>query len=96
MIRSRVTSVKFNIRGMYESLECGACGLFEESQSHILDCSQQNKIKMNQEIRYKIVFNGTVHDQLKVERVFKDNVDTLEEMRTKQEEYCEYFPNGTI
>ena len=36
-LRCRVTEAKVNLRGKYDNLECGACGLEEENQQHILD-----------------------------------------------------------
>ena len=37
--------------------------------------------EINADIRYKKIFNGTVHDQLKIARIFKDNFDALENMK---------------
>ena len=34
-LRSRMTEVKINYRGSYETSECGACKENEESQLHI-------------------------------------------------------------
>ena len=33
-LRCRVTEAKINLRGKYDNLECGACGLEEETQQH--------------------------------------------------------------
>ena len=38
-LRSRMTKLKKNYEGMYDDLECSACGEEEESQQHILECS---------------------------------------------------------
>ena len=44
-MRCRVTEAKTNLKGKYDNLECGACGLAEESQHHILECEVLNENK---------------------------------------------------
>ena len=48
-LRCRVTKTKINLRGKYDDLECEACGLEEESQQHIIECTELNKTKKEQE-----------------------------------------------
>ena len=44
-LRCKVTEVKVNLKGSYDYLECGACGLEEESQKHIIQCEKLNQVK---------------------------------------------------
>jgi hypothetical protein len=39
-LRSRVTYLKLNYKGIYDSYECEACGLEDESQEHIFKCNE--------------------------------------------------------
>ena len=64
-LRCRVTEAKNNSKGKYDNLECGACGLFEENQQHILECKVLNKEKSTEEIKYENLLNGTVEEKLK-------------------------------
>ena len=45
-LRCRVTKVKTNLKGLFDTHECGACGREEESQKHIIKCT---KLSMNTE-----------------------------------------------
>ena len=76
-MRCRVTDVKINIKGKYDSLECGACGLAEESQQHIIECEKISDNKHTKVI-YEKLLNGTVEDKLKIARAFKENFEKLE------------------
>ena len=51
-LRCRVTEAKINLRGKYDNLECGACGLEEETQQHIMKCKVLNKNKEEEDIDY--------------------------------------------
>ena len=46
-LRSRVTDVKINLRGKYETLECTVCKDEEESQMHIMECREIVKLRNN-------------------------------------------------
>ena len=59
-MRCRTTEAKVNPRGKYDNLECGACGLEEESKQHILYCTELNKDKPEQDLKYETIFNGNV------------------------------------
>ena len=39
-LRSRTIDVKLNFRGQHNNIWCISCGLFPESQSHLLQCPQ--------------------------------------------------------
>ena len=42
------------------TVECGACGLVEESQQHIVKCKVLNNNKVKEDIKYEKLINGTV------------------------------------
>ena len=46
-IRSKVTNVKMNLKGLYDSFECEVCKDEDETQKHIYECKQIWKIKGN-------------------------------------------------
>ena len=57
-LRSRVTKVKTNTRGMYETYECDACETEEETQEHVSQCKKLTN--MNIELNYEKIFNGSI------------------------------------
>ena len=76
-LRCRVTNVKNNLKGKYDSLYCRGCKISEESQKHIVqDCKILNEGKEN--IEYEKIFNGTVLEKLKIARKFQENFIKLE------------------
>ena len=44
-MRGRVTELKTNFKGKYESFECDACKIEDETQKHIIECKEINKEK---------------------------------------------------
>ena len=46
-LRSGVTDVKINFKGMHESFECEMCDGNEETQKHILKCTRLMKMNKN-------------------------------------------------
>ena len=83
-LRCRVTEAKNNKKGKYDNLECGACGLFEENQQHILECKVLNKEKSTEEIKYGNLLNGTVEEKLKIARKFRENFSILEKIKKEE------------
>ena len=80
-LRSRTINVKRNLKGMYDNLDCTACGTEEETQEHVLKCKELNKNRENNNIEYEKLFNGTVNDKLMIAKAFKENYDLLENMK---------------
>ena len=79
-LRCRVTEAKINLRGKYDNLDCGACGLEEESQQHIMKCKVLNKNKEEEDIDYEKLYNGTVTEKLKIAHKFEFFLSNLERM----------------
>ena len=78
-LRCRVTKVKNNMRGNYDSLYCRGCKIAEESQKHIVqECKILNED--SQKIEYEKIFNGTIQDKLKIARRFQENYKKLEDI----------------
>ena len=77
MTAYRTTDLKTNFKGMYDFLECSACGLEEESQKHILECSVL--ISLNEESeatpKYENLFEGDIKDQMKIAKLFIKNME---------------------
>ena len=71
-LRCRVTEAKVNLKGKFDNLECGACGLEEESQQHIVECKELNGNNI-EEINYNNLLIGTVTEKLKIAKKFKEN-----------------------
>ena len=80
-LRCRMTEAKVNLKGKYDNLECGACGIEEENQEHIIKCKELNKNNDILEFEYSKLFNGTVLEKLKISKMFKENFKVLEKMR---------------
>ena len=80
-LRCRVTQVKVNLKGKYDTLECEACGNEDETQQHILVCEELNYGKVKQEFKYENLFNGTVTEQLKIAKIFEENSKMLEKIK---------------
>ena len=83
-LRCRVTEAKVNLRGKYDNLECGACGLEEENQQHILDCKMLNGSKIQEELKYINLLTGTVTEKLKLAKRFKENFAILEKIKKEK------------
>ena len=43
-LRSKVTNVKMNFRGMYDELTCQVCKIGNETQEHLLECKEIKKM----------------------------------------------------
>ena len=84
-LRNRVTDLKINYKGIYDHYECDACGVEDESQKHILECP--TLLSMNKEAKeipkYENLFEGTICDQIKIARLFKQNMTIKENLLKK-------------
>ena len=77
-LRCRVTEAKVNLKGKFDNLECGACGLEEENQQHIVECKELNGNRIIEELNYNTLLIGTVTEKLKIAKKFKENYAKLE------------------
>ena len=85
-LRSKMTDLKMNYKGIYDSYECEACGLEDESQDHILKCKEILKISKEEDNipNYERLFQGTVQEQVSIARIFQKHIKIKEKI-IKQE-----------
>ena len=81
-LRSRVTDVKTNYKGKYDTFECDVCKVEEESQEHVLNCKEILKTRKDDEKtpEYKNVFKGNTSLQLEVAKYFDENMRRRKKM----------------
>ena len=81
-LRSRTTETKTNFKGKYDYFDCDVCGLEEESQEHILKCTEiENMNNEKQEIpNYEKIFHGKVTEQLCIARRFQVNCEIRDQI----------------
>jgi len=86
-MRCRVTETKMNMKHKYETHECDVCGQENETQEHILKCSEiiklNNKLKNSKIPNYTKLFNGKVSAQLEIARIFKQNMKIKQSITEK-------------
>ena len=81
-LRCRNVKIKQNMKGMFDEMNCRACGLEEETQMHIIqDCKTLNKNNGDMNIKYEKLFNGTVSEKLLLAKIFKENYEVIENMK---------------
>ena len=84
-LRCRVTEIKMNMQGMYDTFECEACKTESESQRHILQCNillQNNEQSKEMNIpEYERLFDGSVDEQLQLSKMFSSNMKILEKYK---------------
>ena len=56
-LRSRVTFLKTNYKGIYDTYECSACEENEENEAHILECKEL--LKLNKEVNDSLDYKNT-------------------------------------
>jgi len=75
-MRSRVTDVKTNFKSKYECFECYVCKIEEETQKHIIECTEINKEKKEYEKLpdYEELYKRNVKSQVLIARHFLENM----------------------
>ena len=93
-LRCRVTELKTNLKGIYDSYECSLCGEEEETQAHILECPEIEKnIEDNSDVpKYEKIFDNEVKDLVLIARKFKLNMKIKENI-LKNVEQKKFFEN---
>ena len=79
-LRSRMTNTKTNLKRAFNNTECDACGKADETQEHIVKCNDLNEDNM-ENYDYEKLKVGTVSEQLKIAKKFKENFKKLENLR---------------
>ena len=75
-MRCRITDVKTNFKSKYESFECEACKIEEETQKHIIECTEINKGKNEYKKlpEYEELYKRNVKNQILIVRHFLENM----------------------
>ena len=73
-LRTQMTNVKMNFKGIYENFQCEICFDEDESQQHILECRKLNE-NVHENIDYTKIENGNVIQMVAIARKFKRNID---------------------
>ena len=85
-LRSRVSDVKMNFKGKYESLECEACQENEEeSQQHVINCKilNENNENIGNVSDYEEIYNGNTKMKLEVAKHFLENIKNRENLKKR-------------
>ena len=75
-MRCRVTNVKMNMKGKFENLECSVCNSENESQIHIMECSEISKHKeiKGKMVEHENISGENVKKQLEIVKCFIENM----------------------
>ena len=86
-LRCRVTDLKTNLRGAYDSHECGICNEEDETQEHILKCKGQTNMEKGKNVipDYENLFHGKMSEQLEIARIFDENMKLKEKLSRKED-----------
>ena len=82
-MRSRVTDLKMNFKRKYKDFKCIACNEEEETQKHVLECTEIKKKQPNLklDLKYEKLFNGNLNDKIQIARNFKENMAVREKFK---------------
>ena len=75
-LRARVTDVKMNFKRKYEDLNCESCKMEEETQKHVLECTEIEKKQpeLTSKVEYEKLFNGSIEEKVTIARSFKEKM----------------------
>ena len=85
-MRSKVSDVKTNFGRNYDSFECDICQQEDESQQHIIECKEINKLKESddQEMpEYDEILKENIRKQVKIVKTFQENIKIREKLTHK-------------
>ena len=87
-LRSRTLDVKCNFPGKYGDLKCISCGLLEETQGHLLQCS-----KISKELQYlsqkvstvnENFIYGNIQEQQIIVKIYSDILEVREKLKQQE------------
>ena len=79
-LRSRVTNVRMNFKGMHEEWTCQVCQEDNETQEHIVQECKKMNINDLEKIEYEKINHGNVEEMLKIARKFKRNIERRDKL----------------
>ena len=77
-LRSEVTNIKMNSKGMFENFQCEVCNEEDETQEHILKCKMLNK-EEKEIVDYSKIKNENIIEMINIARKFKNNLEIREQ-----------------
>ena len=85
-MRSRVTDLKTNFKGKYESFECDVCKIDDETQKHIIECKEIIKEKKeDKELpEYEELYKRNVQNQVIIARHFLENMKIRKKLKNRK------------
>ena len=87
-LRSRSTDLKMNQQGRFESHECDACQIENESQEHIYECKVIEKMQViedqDENVPYKKIMSGTIIEQTKIAKIFNQKMKIVEKLKKEK------------
>ena len=86
-MRCRVTDTKVNQKNRYDSHECEACGLTDESQNHVLNCKviieMHGEFEISEIPPYENIMEGNVNEQANICKIFSKHLKILQNLKKK-------------
>ena len=82
-LRSKTLHIRMNYQNQHVNILCQICGLFPESQSHLLQCPQivpKLKILSDEKFPDETYIYGNVDQQLKIIKIYMQVIDVRKEM----------------
>ena len=82
-LRSKTLHIRMNYQNQHVNILCQICGLFPESQSHLLQCPQivpKLKILSDEKLPDESLIYGNVDQQLKIIKIYMQVIDVRKGM----------------
>ena len=82
------TDLKVNQKNKYDTYECDACEVEDESQEHILQCKEISKMQEenceSEIISYEQIMNGTVEENWNIAKSFSKIIKIMDIIRKRK------------
>ena len=82
-LRSRTLDVKCNFPGKYGNLLCISCGLFQETQAHLLQCPEISKELQYLNLKLSTVNENFIYGNIKEQQMIVNLYSEILEVREK-------------
>ena len=81
-----MTAIKMNHKNKYETYECDACKIEDETQEHVMKCEEIKKIQKydeNELPEYEKIMTGNLRDRIKIAKSFREKLKILDIIKKK-------------
>ena len=78
----RMSDVKVNYKGKYDTYVCQVCKIDDESQEHIISKCKIINRKEEENMKYEDIFFGNVIKKVKIARKFISNIKIREKLKS--------------